>query len=320
MRVLHISDIHLKEPKGIEVECILERFYGIIAANAAESRFDQIVITGDIRDSIGDISVNDAIAVISRIAKSANVTGKQQVHFVPGNHDLDRYDNDKIGEIRKKYDYINGTFNNPKIELPMMLSRFSTFFWNLCEEYYGKNNPWGERRNNPHYLTQCGKYALIFVNSSLCCINRANDGNLILGIAYLKELIDAAVERKACALAFFAHHPIQNLENLEETALDALLSRYPDITFYWMCGDAHSSRKSQREYVRLFQVGSLTKCEGSIPDFAIYDIDCDVIDRKVFRYLEHLNNPAKHGKLTGGWKRVYIDPKAPGLNYDETLE
>ena len=320
MRILHISDIHLKEPKGIEVEGILKRFYGIIAANARESSFDQIVITGDIRNSVSSISVDGAIDVINSIAKSANVTDKHQVHFVPGNHDLDRYDNDKINEIRKNYDILNGTFYDPKIDLPIMLRRLNTFFWNLCEKYYGEIDPWSGRSNNPHYLTQYGKHALIFINSSLCCINRAHDGNLILGTAYIKELVDAAVERKASGLMFFAHHPIQNLDNLEETALDTLLSRYPDMIFYWMCGDAHGSRQSPREYVRLYQVGSLTKRERSIPDFAIYDVNCDIIDRKVFRYIEHLNNPTKRGNPTGGWKRVYIDSKAPGLNYDETLE
>ena len=320
MRILHISDLHLEEPMGIDVENVIERFYAIIAANAKEKPFSQIVITGDIRNSKNEISVDSAIEVINKIAASANVSNKQQIHFVPGNHDLNRGSSKKLEGIRNRYDYINGTFHEAKSELPIMLDRFNSFFWKLCDKYYNDVNPWNDRIRNPHYLKIHGDYAFIFINSSLGCINRSQDGNLIIGTAYLKQLVDSAVEQNASIVIFFAHHPIQNLENLEETALDHLLSKYTNVTFFWMCGDAHGNRHSLRGYIRLYQVGCLTKRKEAIPDFAIYDICGTSVDRKVFRYLEHLNNPARAGKPPGGWKRVYIDPRAPGLHYDETLD
>ena len=116
------------------------------------------------------------------------------------------------------------------------------------------------------------------------------------------------------------NHPIQNLANPEETSLDTLLQSYTTLTFYWMCGDAHNNRQSRRDYIRVYQVGSLTSVKGSIPDFAIYDTDSAEISRKVFRFLRHLNSPAKSGKAAGGWKRVHIDPKAISVYYDETLD
>lgn len=320
MRVLHISDLHLKEPIGIEVDNILKRFYIITAANAKEKPFDQIVITGDIRNSISGISIDGAIDVIDHIAASAGLLNKEQIHLLPGNHDLKRGNSKKIEEIRKKYDFSNGTFDDTKIDLRLMLNRFRDFFWNLCEQYYNGINPWNDRIRNPHYLRVVNEYALVFINSALCCIDRTCDGDLIIGTAYIKQLIDAAVEMNSKTVIFFAHHPIQNLSNLEETALNTLLMTYTGLTFYWMCGDAHGNRKSPRGYITLYQVGSLTVSKGLIPDFAIYDISNDALDRKVFRFLGHLNNPPMPGKNAGGWKRVYIDPMATSLNYDETLE
>ena len=320
MRILHISDIHLEEPIGIEADNVLERFYAIVAANAEVKPFDQIVITGDIRNSTNAVTVEGAIKVIDRISSAANVSEKRQIQLVPGNHDLNRGESKKLEEIRGKYDYSNGTFSNARADLAVMLKRFDRFFWKLCEQYYSDINPWNDRMLNPHYLKIHDDCAFIFINSSLSCISRSQDGNLIIGTAYLKQLLDAAIERNARKIIFFAHHPIQNLENMEETALERLLARYSGIIFYWMCGDAHGNRWSPRGYLHLYQVGCLTKRKGAIPDFAFYDITRTGMERKVFRYLEHLNNPAKFGRPIGGWKHVYIDPKIPGLNYDETLE
>ncbi|MCL2146877.1 MAG: metallophosphoesterase [Synergistaceae bacterium] len=320
MRILHISDLHLEEPKGIEVESVLERFYDFVTENAKGNKFNQIVITGDIRNSKNEISVEGAIEVINRIAASANVSDKRQIHIIPGNHDLNRREDKEIEEIRKKYDYTNGTFHDAKSDLPIMINRLNGFFWNLCEQYYKKMNPWSEWVHNPHYLAIYEEYALVFVNSTLCCISNSHDGNLIIGTAYLKQLIDSAVAHNLNNVFFFAHHPIQNMANLEETTLDNLLKSYADMKFYWICGDAHRNRQSPREYINLYQVGSLTISKELIPDFAIYDVHSTITERKVFRYLGHLNNPAKRGKPAGGWKRVYIDKKAPSVYYDETLE
>jgi len=320
MRVLHISDLHLKEPKGIEVEGIIQRFLGIISENTMKQRIDQIVITGDIRDSRSLISIESAIDVITDITVAANLSDKQCIHLLPGNHDLNRGKSKKIETIRKEYDYSNGTFYNADTDLKVLQNRFNNFFWKLCEQYYNEANPWSDRKNNPHYLRVFGEYAFVCVNSALCCLSNSQDGNLIVGTAYLKRLIDLAVDQNVKRVMFFAHHPIQNLANPEETALNDLLIRYKDVSFSWMCGDAHVSRQNPREYIDLYQVGSLTIKKELIPDFAIYDVSDDEISRRVFRFLGHLNNPAKPGRTTGGWKRVNIDPKAPSLYYDETLD
>lgn len=320
MRILHISDLHLKNPMGIEAGNILDRFYSIVTANAKEKPFDQIVITGDIRDSENGICAEETINIFNKIATSANALDKQHIHLVPGNHDLNRNVGKEIEEIRRKYNYDNGTFNNAESDLPVMLNRFNDYYWNLCELYYGKVNPWQDRLYNPHYLRVYNEYAFIFINSSMSCINNVGDGNLIIGTAYIKILIDSAIEQGASTVVFFAHHPIQNLATPEETSLCSLLTIYNKIKFFWMCGDAHKNRQSSKSYIQLYQVGSLTINKSLIPDFAIYDMTNDDIHRKVYRFLEHLNNPPKSGKSTGGWKQVYLDPKKPSLYYDETLE
>jgi len=320
MRILHVSDLHLGEPLGIASGPILERFYAIVAANARTQGFNLAVVTGDIRKHTSGISVDGAIDVIDRIAASAKLLDKRLIHIVPGNHDISRGQSKRIEKIRKSYDYCNGTFDDAKSDLPFMLGRFDDFFWKLCEQYYHDADPWRGRNLNPHYLRVYDGCAFVFVNSSLSCIDRSHDEGLIVGTAYLKILIDKAAGMNCKRVVFFAHHPIQNLANPEETALNALLMSYSGLRFYWMCGDAHKNRRCSKEYIQMYQVGSLTIVKEWIPDFAVYDLGDNVIDRMVFRFLGHLNNPAKPGKSEGGWKHVYIDPKPPSPHYDETLE
>jgi hypothetical protein len=107
-----------------------------------------------------------------------------------------------------------------------------------------------------------------------------------------------------------SHHPIQNMATQEEDNLKKLINTYTDKRFYWFCGDAHRNRAEGKDYIRLYQVGSITGESETMPDFAIYDIDEAKVNRRVFRYLPHLNSTSK---MPGGWKRVFIDENAVGI-------
>jgi predicted MPP superfamily phosphohydrolase len=312
MRLLHISDLHIRESIGRNDEYILSRFCDFLTANALVIPFDHIVLTGDLRDGQDSVAVDDAVSIVNHITKSVNVVKKESIHVVPGNHDLKRGDGEDkniIGEIRKAYDCKNGTFSD--ISLPLMVARFDEFFWPFCDKFYGESNPWQERNANPHALRFDKENAFVYLNSCLTCIENNMDGNLVVGLAYLDKLIKIASDAKN--IFIMSHHPIQNFATGEEAELQRLVESYPDKIFYWLCGDAHRNRAGSRDYIHLYQVGSLTGMTSTIPDFAIYDITDGKMERRVFRFLPHLNSPSPN---QGGWKRVYIDPKSPSLNFD----
>ena len=314
MRLLHISDLHIREQVGLSDENILSRFCDFLIVNASVTPFDHIVLTGDLRDARDSIAVDDAVSIVNRIVKSTNIVKKESIHVVPGNHDLKRCDDEDknaIGKIRKAYDYKNGTFSDTAISLSLMVSRFDEFFWPFCDIFYGEFNPWKKRNTNPHTICIDKENAFVYLNSCLTCIENNMDGNLVVGLAYLDKLLKIASDAKN--IFIMSHHPIQNFATAEEAGLQRLVESYPDKIFYWLCGDAHSNRACSRDYVHLYQVGSLTGRASTIPDFAIYDIANGKIERRVFRFLHHLNSPSPN---QGGWKRVYIDPRSPSLNFD----
>lgn len=304
MRILHISDLHLFSPIGNKVSDILERFYEIVKENANRSSFDSVIISGDIRNQ-GGICASGACEIIKKIATSAGITDFSKVHIVPGNHDLTRDDSKKedVANARKGYDFENGIFSDANELLPMLNLRFDDFFWPLSELLFGSTNPWNSRNETPHYSINTEEGCFIFLNTSICCLSNREDGNLIIGLAYLTPILKLAKRLNVKCVFFIAHHPLQNLATREDTALQYLLEKFDDMKFYWLCGDAHDNRSCNRDYVKTYQVGSLTKYKDVIPDFAIYDIENGNITHRIFRFLPHLNSTSSP---SGGWKRVYV--------------
>jgi len=282
----------------------MDRFYKIVEANS--KAIESIIITGDIRLS-GGVDYFQANAIIQKIAAAANIDDLSKINIVPGNHDLKREDTTIAiaRDARRNYDYENGTFNNPSDTLPKLNSRFDDFFWPLTDLVYGSANPWDKRNIEPHYSLYFDDAGFIFLNSSLCCLQRSEDGNLIVGMAYIGKLLERSKNHGIKHVYLVAHHPVQNLHEAEEAALARLCYKYrEEMNFYWLCGDAHNDRFSKRDYIKTYQVGSLTKYEEVIPDFAIYDIENGQIAGipRRFRYLPHLN---PNSSCPGGWKRVY---------------
>jgi len=313
MRLLHISDFHLQTPVGYNVENLLSRLFDFIVVNNNEVRINHIIITGDLRNVKDSAKCDEIFEIIRSISKAADITTRNQVHIVPGNHDLKRSaeDEETLSKIRDNYDYERAIFANPSSCLPFMLNRFDEFFYSFCEMFYGDSySPWNNRNENPHALLIDNKNAFIYLNSCLTCINSKRDGDLVVGLFYLQQHIKSLTDVEN--IFVLSHHPIQNLTNREETALEQLIKSTADKKCYWLCGDVHNNRAGSKDYIKLYQVGSITGSSGTIPDFAIYDINDETndIERRVFRYLPHLNSTSLN---PGGWKRVYIDPISPSL-------
>jgi metallophosphoesterase superfamily enzyme len=320
VRILQISDLHLRSTykSEDEVKKILDRFFDILSKNAKEESFDFAIITGDIRSASDGIGVREASKLLDQLFESAGLTTKEQLHIVPGNHDLERKNQDVIKAAIASYDYDNGVFIGDEKILATLNERFDSFFFAMCDDFYGGDNPWVNRNANPHYLVQKDEIALIFLNSAITCQESAKDGRLILGRVYLRQLLEQINKETTKRILIFAHHPIKELQNQEKTALTNLLSAYSDkkVSVCWFCGDAHSNTTGDVDGIPYYQVGSLCMTQKDrtvvIPDFVIYEIEDDdkieennKINRRVFRFLQHLNSTSRP---PGGWKRVYNEP------------
>ena len=141
MRWLHLSDIHYNPGKdGRSSAQLREKLLLFLKNNKLE--VDEIFITGDFRHAFFQKDENilevakDSVKYIKEVAKAVGVSSKDNIHIVPGNHDLTRGSNDELDNIIKSYDYDKGDFSTE--ELIKLLNRFD-FFKLVCCELYGDN-------------------------------------------------------------------------------------------------------------------------------------------------------------------------------------
>ena len=307
MRILHISDLHIKKQLGPRDAAVLTRLYDFLKANAKDRQFDHIAITGDLRDAKEPTQapgVDEVVAVLEEIASAANISEKCRIHIVPGNHDRTNgvTNEQKMSKVKDRYDPPNGIFTDTE----EMHNCFREFFLPLCEKFYGSANPWQTDEDSFHTMHIDGDDAFIYLNSCIVSIDRKFDNDLLLGVNfYVRPLIEMTKDAKRVFI--LAHHPIQNLATAEEQCLATLIKPHSGRqAFYWLCGDAHKDHATEgKDYIRLRQVGTVmgsSKGNETTPEFAIYDVPEK--KRRLFRFVPHLNcTPTTTHK--GGWKRVF---------------
>lgn len=302
MRVLHISDLHIKKRRGKRDIAVLTRLYDFLRTNAKDKEFDYIAITGDLREAKSAPDVGEVVTILEEIANAAGISEKGRIHIVPGNHDRvnSEKNKQKMKAAKAGYDEQNGIFMDTE-DIHLC---FEEFFLPLCKMFYGTANPWSTEGDFFHTMCSDGKNAFIYLNSCLVCIDREKDNGLLIGVNfYVRPLIEKT--KNAERVFILAHHPIQNLETAEEQNLGELIRPFSEKqTFYWLCGDAHRNNNvDSKDYINLRQVGTVmgsSKGTVTTPEFAIYDISKEE-KRRVFNFNPHLNRFSRH---PGGWKRV----------------
>lgn len=76
---------------------------------------DEIFVTGDFRHAVNQRNnlldvAKEAVKYIWEIAKSVGIVSTDNIHIVPGNHDLTRSDTSRLESIVKSYDFSKSNF------------------------------------------------------------------------------------------------------------------------------------------------------------------------------------------------------------------
>lgn len=240
MKWLHLSDIHYN-PKmdGRSSEQLREKL--LIFFKEQNIRVDEIFITGDFRHAyfqrecnISDVA-KDSIEYIKRVADSVGISSMENIHIVPGNHDLTRSEEKKLNEILQKYDYSHGGFNEDDISC--LQNRFD-FFRCICQELYGNNSFYDDFSLNVHTYRLVDNHVILYMNTALACGSEDERGKLVIGNFYLYKILERIKnEYPEKQIIVLAHHAIECLSKKERETVEKLFNDYP-ISMY-LCGDAH---------------------------------------------------------------------------------
>lgn len=272
MRWLHLSDIHYNPGKDGRSSAQLREKLLLFLKNK-KLEVDEIFITGDFRHAFFQKDENilevakDSVKYIKEVAKAVGVSSTDNIHIVPGNHDLTRGSNDELDNIIKSYDYDKGDFSTE--ELIKLLNRFD-FFKLVCCELYGDNIFYDELVNNIHTYRLVQNYVLLYMNTSLTCGRSDERGNLVVDNYHLyKTLEDISKTHSDKKIIILAHHSTDCFSKKEREVIETLFNDYP--VSYYLCGDSHEVWIKKINNTIELTTGCLVQEKGVENTFCICD-------------------------------------------------
>ena len=263
MKWLHLSDIHYNPCKdGRSTEQLRKKLLKYLEEEGI--RADHLFLTGDYRYAADkeknkeEELIQEVVGFILDIAKAASVPF-DNIHLIPGNHDLTRSEKTgKINEIKKNYDTHNGRF--PEEDLMFLTERFD-FFRKLNLEFINQGVsvlPFADTLLPLHTYHCYSDFSLLYLNTSIVCNSREERGTLVIDNYDLYQILKKVEkENPEKPILILAHHGIDNFRDDEKKVIEKFLEEYP-VKLY-LCGDAHVPWKRQVNDCLEITMGCLTQ-------------------------------------------------------------
>ncbi len=237
MKWLHLTDLHYRlANEAVSAPLLRDSLLDYVRSRRMSA--DYLFLTGDFRfgaDQITNDSINQIADFIIRLAEAAGVEATQ-IHYVPGNHDVVRYE-DKAGldAIAARYDAQIGHFNEEDLSYLVSEARYS-FYNRLSKELEARGVRAHGTAAGVHQRYSYEAFNLICLNTSLFCHDRTTDPkNLLIGTAAFSDCLAACDKDKP--LVLIGHHSLELLHDDERACIEDILKDYASV--YYLCGDAH---------------------------------------------------------------------------------
>ncbi|MDE7308849.1 MAG: tetratricopeptide repeat protein, partial [Lachnospiraceae bacterium] len=277
MKWLHLSDIHYNPYKdGRSTEQLREKLLKYLKDEGI--RAEHLFLTGDYRYAADkeknneEELIQEVVRFILDIAKAASIPF-DNIHLIPGNHDLTRSEETgKINKIKKNYDVDNGRFSEE--DLMFLTERFD-FFRKLNQEFINQGVsvlPFADTLIPLHTYHCYPDFSLLYLNTSIVCNSGDERGTLVIGNYDLYQILKKVEkENPEKPIIMLGHHGIDNFRDDEKKVIEELLEQYT-IELY-LCGDAHISWKRQINNCLEITMGCLTQNRDVRTIFSVGELE-----------------------------------------------
>lgn len=324
MRILHFSDFHLdKTPINIsKSQKLLDNMIQSIMPYHKERHIDMIIFTGDMVNMGGKSFDNIQQGfqtfknlIIVPLVNALNL-GKERFIFCPGNHDVDRMQDNKFAESGlteqlNSSQSLDEFYEDPKsFEVMKRILDFKNFE----KQYYGESpNLYYQHSNfqsNFKFNIDDKSIGITSLNTAWRCWDSNTDKGKIL-MCY-RQISDSESYIKDCDIKIaLSHHSYTWMNNFEILQLEKYITQDYDMYF---CGHTHSSNaeyciKPEGKTFKLVAPGIMTannleKNPQYKNGFSIIDYDLDnafvetmlFFQNDVLQFIQNKN----HGK-NGVW-------------------
>lgn len=256
IRWLHISDIHLNAT-GTETRRMRTQLIDFL--KAAKVSYDYLFVTGDLRYAPKGSFDPDTFSFLTELMNSIHVC-KKNVFIIPGNHDVDRENDERKIHIASIWDNFESYYNPKegiiKEEDLMAIASGQEKFNEIIENFYQDVPDRMEKYKNclhPHFNIVTDNINVLHVNSTLLYAEE-HQKDLIIGTYHLMDALMEIDKSKPTIL--LTHYSFDFFNRNEQKEILRLLTDY-NIQL-WLAGHEHDEMlRKQNDYFYEFQAGNV---------------------------------------------------------------
>ena len=252
LRWLHLSDIHFAY-RDYLTDKARSTFFKEIKNNIdAHGPIDFVFITGDITDKNKGYNY-ELFQFLNDLMNTVSLT-EEEVHIVPGNHDLNRTNELQIifnGLINNEKPYYQ--INNMPIGIENQLLEGQKGFHDFYRDFKKKEYP----KENVHFIFSGDEnISVIQLNTSWLSFNLSEDKNVFVGMKKLFECLKNEDFGDKTIIAI-GHHYVEELnDQVKKVLLNTffVISTYffpPNITIFSYLYKAFSFAKKESSFTEI---------------------------------------------------------------------
>jgi len=270
LKWLHISDFHCKENIKWSQDLVLNSLLNDIKQKySGESKPDLIFVTGDISFSGKKAEFDMAQEFIDKLSE-VTLVEKDKVFFVPGNHDVDRNEEeDAIVGARlliSSLPELDRIYSNPK-RLKTLYNRQKNYRnfanANSSEKIYSENSS----IHNIEIELKSIKIKILLLDSAWLAHDETDCRKLAVGLQQIKNCVDD--NHQNYLVIALMHHPVSWLKEFEELLIENALIKDTHIVLrgHVHQGDTSSIEKNDERLV-VFTAGATYKSRTSVNSYS----------------------------------------------------
>lgn len=270
LKWLHISDFHCKENIKWSQDLVLNSLLNDIKQKySGESKPDLIFVTGDISFSGKKVEFDMAQEFIDELSEVTSVE-KDKVFFVPGNHDVDRNEEEDaiVGAriLTNSLFELDRIYSNPK-RLKTLYNRQKNYRnfanANRSERIYLEDSS----THNIEIKLKSIKIKILLLDSAWLAHDDTDCRKLAVGLQQITNCVDDS--HKDYLVIALMHHPVSWLKEFEKLSIENTLIKNVHIVFQGHVhqGDTSSIEKNGERLV-VFTAGATYKSRASVNSYS----------------------------------------------------
>ena len=273
LTLLHLSDLHLSDSRSLDANPLLDELRGFLRQQPTP---DLILVTGDIAQSGTSSDYSHARDFFEKLLIDLGAA-KTQIHFVPGNHDVDRT-RISLGS-ESLHDRLRDTNSQSQLDTelekaltstedePLLLSKFEGYL--SFVQTFAEGEGQAQLSWSREYDHDGVKVVIAGLNTALLSYNDADMYRLALG----KFIVRRETAKTGDLNISIFHHPLSELSSADPNS-KAIVEQWSDIM---LRGHTHESSVGRflingDEYCEI-AVGSTHQGTTNANGVALHEVD-----------------------------------------------